>query len=380
MLVFTCFSLAWVFVHRGWSGVLALDPVWDVRGRRIFIALVIVATAALAIDFLRQRERLPARWRQRMRAALVLCVIPLPLALWVVAAEPMWGRWQDGAAEDKLHFVSMAVLRVAGVSSPLLAAWLFVARDMRRRGTLAPRELGQAAFRALASNFREWFPLLLLLPAYSSMAGVIGQPARDFDGAMQVFDAWLWGGTQPVVALQRIISTALSEWCAFSYAFYAVQYPLSLAAVLALGGRLALREAVTGLSLGLAVTYISYVLIPVKGPALSLSFEVPLDLYFVAEVKEMLMDRGRITWDCFPSFHTAGSLLMLWACFRHARGVFWASLPMVLTIPFACVYLRYHYVADVLAGIALFALVAWVTPRLLRGDRAAAEVVASPTR
>ena len=77
------------------------------------------------------------------------------------------------------------------------------------------------------------------------------------------------------------------------------------------------------------------------------------------------MDRTRITYDCFPSFHTAGALLLSWGCWRHARKVFWLTLPMVASIPFACVYLRYHYVIDVVAGIALASVLAWATPRLL---------------
>jgi hypothetical protein len=33
------------------------------------------------------------------------------------------------------------------------------------------------------------------------------------------------------------------------------------------------------------------------------------------------------------------------------------------SIPIACVYLRYHFVTDVLAGIGLFLFVRWVTLR-----------------
>jgi membrane-associated phospholipid phosphatase len=54
----------------------------------------------------------------------------------------------------------------------------------------------------------------------------------------------------------------------------------------------------------------------------------------------------------------------LWATQRHARKLFWTLSPIVLSIPIACVYLRYHYVIDVLAGIALVAGVAWLTKRL----------------
>ena len=84
------------------------------------------------------------------------------------------------------------------------------------------------------------------------------------------------------------------------------------------------------------------------------------------EIKEQLMDRTRVPRDCFPSLHTCLTVLLMWGAWRHARSVFWALLPFTVFIPFACVYLRYHYVADVLAGLTLFAIVALVAPPLQR--------------
>jgi membrane-associated phospholipid phosphatase len=137
-----------------------------------------------------------------------------------------------------------------------------------------------------------------------------------------------------------------------------------------LGGRRALREGITALCLGMALTYVGYSLVPVAGPVMTMHFQVSLDLYYIKEVKEMLMDRSRIRYDCFPSFHTAGSLIMVWLCWRHARRVFWLTVPMAASTPLACVYLRYHYVTDVIAGVVLFVAVAYVVPRWLRRDDA----------
>jgi membrane-associated phospholipid phosphatase len=45
------------------------------------------------------------------------------------------------------------------------------------------------------------------------------------------------------------------------------------------------------------------------------------------------------------------------------RKLFWAILPIVASMPFACVYLRYHYVIDVIAGLALAVVMIGVTTR-----------------
>ena len=65
------------------------------------------------------------------------------------------------------------------------------------------------------------------------------------------------------------------------------------------------------------------------------------------------MDVTRLTFDCFPSMHTACTALMAWVAWRYARRLFFWILPVVISMPFACVYLRYHYVVDVLAGLVV---------------------------
>jgi membrane-associated phospholipid phosphatase len=60
-------------------------------------------------------------------------------------------------------------------------------------------------------------------------------------------------------------------------------------------------------------------------------------------------------------------LLFLWGAYRHQRRLFWGILPMVVMTPIACVYLRYHYVVDTLAGALLALFVSRVTPRVIDG-------------
>lgn len=63
-------------------------------------------------------------------------------------------------------------------------------------------------------------------------------------------------------------------------------------------------------------------------------------------------------FDSFPSGHTALSLLMTLAAWRHAPRLLWFIGPVAALTVFGTVYLRYHYGVDVIAG-ALFAAVVW---------------------
>jgi membrane-associated phospholipid phosphatase len=76
--------------------------------------------------------------------------------------------------------------------------------------------------------------------------------------------------------------------------------------------------------------------------------------------------------DCFPSLHTAVSTLTsLWAWRTrrlHRLGSVVATiyLPLNAALWFATVYLRYHWVVDLLAGWLLAVAVAWAIPPVAR--------------
>jgi len=72
----------------------------------------------------------------------------------------------------------------------------------------------------------------------------------------------------------------------------------------------------------------------------------------------------------FPSAHVAGSMVALLAAWRYRRWLFWVCLPFFLCMCVATVYGRYHYVADVLAGLAVGAAGFASGSRLMR-NRAA---------
>src|SRR4029077_18152572 len=65
---------------------------------------------------------------------------------------------------------------------------------------------------------------------------------------------------------------------------------------------------------------------------------------------------ARVHGAAFPSAHVAGSMVALLAPYRYRRWLFWVCLPFFACMCVATVYGRYHYVADVLAGIAVGAI------------------------
>ena len=97
---------------------------------------------------------------------------------------------------------------------------------------------------------------------------------------------------------------------------------------------------------------------PATGPNLNrlglYHFDGPLNGVFLAgELRQVLAVVEKIKLDCFPSGHTAVSLLALMLAWRYARRLTPIMAPLVLALIVSTVYLRYHYVADVVGGVCL---------------------------
>jgi membrane-associated phospholipid phosphatase len=118
-------------------------------------------------------------------------------------------------------------------------------------------------------------------------------------------------------------------------------------------------RAVFGVVLGFYLSFLGYFLFPAIGPRFTLTHLQTVDLHgiFSADtIRDTLNFLERFKQDAFPSGHTAVVLLVLFYAWQFVRGLFWVFLPVVVALIFSTVYLRYHYMVDVLAGIALAVL------------------------
>ena len=368
-----------VLVRVGPRVFLEWRELAGLRTVTVFLALALVAF----VDLTRQFRATPwpdgaAGVRRMQRVLLPVAALPLVgAALAAVTNAALREQVLAARAAQAIPMLATVVLRVAGFGLPTLALWVGLGLHVKEVGELQARRFLSDSVAGLARLLRDWTPILLILSAYAWMDAVVqGHLAPEQDALMASLDRALFGGVDPLDLVARLIATPLSEWLAFAYSFYAVLYPLVLGGISMFAGRTALREACFTVGVALLLGYVSYSLIPVKGPLLTRTFDVSLEYYLIGPVKEALMDATRITWDCFPSMHTCCTVLLGWSAWRHVRRLFWFILPIVVSMPLACVYLRYHYVIDVVAGLALAAAMIALTSRfraaLVRDEEAAA--------
>jgi membrane-associated phospholipid phosphatase len=85
-----------------------------------------------------------------------------------------------------------------------------------------------------------------------------------------------------------------------------------------------------------------------------------------AGLREFLRVCERTELDAFPSGHTAVSLVVLAECWTLVPRTRVPLAALAAAIVFSTVYLSFHYVADVIGGIALAAAVIWALPEIRR--------------
>jgi membrane-associated phospholipid phosphatase len=245
-----------------------------------------------------------------------------------------------------------------GRFAALIFALLIVARSAAHQE--APK---------LAGTLHVFLPVLFVPVLFDSMGDIIPWVwHRTFDDLLIRADLRLFGGHHPTVLLERFVHPLLTTVLQFAYISY---YPMAivLGAVLYLKkNETAFDEAIFGIILCFYLSYLGYLLVPAVGPRFTLAHLQTRGLAagpLVTAIQDTLNALENTKTDAFPSGHTAVALMTLFYARKFRERVLTALLlPAVSGLIFSTVYLRYHYVIDVLAGIALAVLTVYLAPPL----------------
>jgi membrane-associated phospholipid phosphatase len=178
-------------------------------------------------------------------------------------------------------------------------------------------------------------------------------------------------GVSPTQWAEQFITTARTEWMQFFYANFFWLAP-SVSLILLAQGRFAdFRAATLAVLTCFFLGYALYVLFPAAPPRLALAREYTKNLYgypqFFSRLNEEAFSLLPVdSRAAFPSLHTAVSVVMLACAWRFVRPWFWAALPLAGALWVSTIYLRHHYVVDLLAGFALAPVALAVAPKLDR--------------
>lgn len=291
------------------------------------------------------------------------------LALFFTVLAVLRAIYGDTLTVDKL------TAKVPAVAMALIAAAACTDRTRFPRrlaasGVDAPRF---APLRVLL----DWLPAILCILVYENLHDLVRlMHAETFDRQLAELDAFIFG-VQPTLWLQRYTTPWLTDLLSIAYASYFLT-PAILGGLLYVSGRIAeFRTFMLVVIVTMYLGFLGYVLVPAVGPIhfLSDQYDSPAQLSGLVFHRgaEALMNAWRpIHRDCFPSLHTAVSTLTsLWAWRTrrlHRLGPVVATiyLPLNAALWFSTVYLRYHWVVDLVAGWLLAVVVAWAIPPVAR--------------
>jgi membrane-associated phospholipid phosphatase len=161
--------------------------------------------------------------------------------------------------------------------------------------------------------------------------------------------------------MDRFVSPRTTEWCAFFYFFYFLILVVHVLPMLFLqrDTRL-LSDFSVGIFLVFLTAHLVYMAVPGWGPYWYLrgSFEHPLVGRTFWRLVREAVEAGGAQKDIFPSLHTAVPTFLAIFSYRHRnRTPFkytWGPMAFFATqIMIATMFLRWHYLIDVVAGVVL---------------------------
>lgn len=231
-----------------------------------------------------------------------------------------------------------------------------------------------------AEFFRTILPFLLCIAVYTNLHDTVRfVNPHDIHDKLVAIEQWIFGG-QPTVWAEAYITPARTEFFSFLYANFYLVAPSVVIVLWFSNKRPQARETLLGIILCFYTGYLLYVIFPAAPPRFYLQslhmFTVDLHGGYIADFQRSLLEMmpNHAARAAFPSLHAGISCVSLYYSWRHCRWFFWILLTFVIGLLLSTVYLRHHYVVDLIAGAMLLPWIMWITPRVQRwwpGARAA---------
>ncbi len=221
-------------------------------------------------------------------------------------------------------------------------------------------------FRPRWTLLRDGLPFAFCLAIYTNLHDTIhfANP-YDINNTLIAIDAWVFG-VQPCVWAQQFVHPWLTEIFSFCYMLFFLWAPLVAATLYFQNRKTEFRNTLVSVILCFYVGYFLYIIFPAAPPRLTLKhlFTVQFDGTPIADATlSMVNVLPSDSRAAFPSLHSAVTLLTLLFAWKYVRGLFWLILPFCIGLFVSTIYLRHHYVVDLVAGFALGILAFIYGPR-----------------
>lgn len=221
------------------------------------------------------------------------------------------------------------------------------------------------------------FDVVLWIPAlfFMTIAMVHRINPVDYDETLLRADAGI-GGPAVLRWMETITSPVLNDVMMILWvSYYAL--PVIPGIEMYVRRRPRFFEVKSMVLLGFFIAYVGYFAAPAMGAGYFLDRMGVADpgegAGAMAPLKEAVhAAEGAEARDTYPSGHVAIAVVTLWYVLRHRLWLGWIAAPQALGVIFSTMYLRYHYIVDVIAGVLVGAVaifLGWWMDRAARNGR-----------
>ena len=239
-----------------------------------------------------------------------------------------------------------------------------------------------------------YLPYLIMAIIYENLVfiiDIIGNTSINYDNLFMQIDEKIFV-VQPTLWMQKLLHPVAIEYFMLAYGMFFI-YPFFYLIYLLQKNKIEyFQKVMLAEILALIISLSFFIILPTYGPRFildptstnfiqqSLRYSESLQgisipfLYNLTGYNSLYSIQvdfwnflERVKTDCFPSLHTCLCLLCLFYAirfrkiFKHKKLALWFWIVGVISLIFSTVYLRYHWVIDVIAGIVLAVAVYFIT-------------------
>ncbi len=229
--------------------------------------------------------------------------------------------------------------------------------------------IGSVLVTRRASGFlgvlRDWLPFAICVLIYENLHDLVPLlNPRSWDAELVAVDRWMFGVDAAVWA-ERYVSQATTQFMNMGYSAYYLFPPVAAGILYAKGDRARFRHVMLGIVFGLYIGYLGYMTVPAVGPRYFQEHEFSMTLEGNAIVeRNNAVHGGLLPRDCFPSLHTAAAVTVVGFVLLYMPRLLIVFAPAAMLLISSTIYLRYHYVIDLIAGAVLGLAMVWFAPRI----------------
>ncbi len=264
---------------------------------------------------------------------------------------------------DRLYLLFLSILSVALLRLHRVAnwsSWLIANLVLSLMiAVLASRVARGPRWRFL----HDWYPLAMFIVLFEEVAQLSFIFRNGWqDQYLLAFENRLFP-IPPTVWLGRISSPLLSEVLNVGYFSYFVLLIIVGGAFYACGNQRGFRRVMDASVIAYMICYVFFLAFPTEGPAYTLAREHAVGLreggpfyWMVVIIQRYLGVHG----NAFPSSHVAAGAVAVIFAWQYTPKLAAALTPLVFLLCAGAVYDRYHYVTDVVGGVAVAAVAVWI--------------------